>query len=591
MKRKFLSSFLAITMTFAIMVTAFPLIVSAETPHVTWFDEGITVVGDFHEGFAAAYIGEWPNQRWGIINQFGYAVIEFIYDEFPWAGWADSLPFSEGPMIVRLGDNWGAINPDGRIAVEFIYESIRPFYNGFAEVWLPGGMNGRRGIINQNGEIIVPIEYDNVRHFSEGLAAVNRDNRWGFYDKNGNNVVPIIYYGVRDFSGGLARVQLGTWPNQQFGFIDPTGAPIVPIIYDRAGSPGYGVADFHEGLTPAMRDGKWGFVGKCGTELIPFDYYEDVTNFSGGLAGVRRDGKWGFINQSNELIIPFQFNLIQNFPELVFSEGLTPVGMGSFDTGWKWGFVGNDGRIVIDIIYDEVGRFFDRFTWVQRGIWPNQQMGIIDKYGNYIIEIGEFSSVRPFRNGFAAVERNNLWGLINQYGEIVVPIEYTWHSMVDTQDFGFSENLLRVTSGEWPNQRRGFVNTAGEIVVPIIFNSIGQFRNGYAVVELDGRFGLLRNPLLPCDVSIDNDFEIVPPTIDRVNETITFTIENLDEEKRTLEIITAVFDEYERFTGFETITITIPAGESETETANFPINSRIFIWDMETMTPIINPIY
>ena len=74
------------------------------------------------------------------------------------------------------------------------------------------------------------------------------------------------------------------------------------------GSPGEALA---QASTPALYpvgvDGKYGFVDKTGTMVIPTQY-EKVGVFSDGLAPVQLNGRYGYIDRTGAMVIPLQYN-------------------------------------------------------------------------------------------------------------------------------------------------------------------------------------------------------------------------------------------------------------------------------------------
>ena len=59
--------------------------------------------------------------------------------------------------------------------------------------------------------------------------------------------------------------------------------------------------------------------------------YEDAESFSDGLAAVKQGGKWGYIDEDGKLVISCQFD--KAYP---FSEGLAIVGKIQQQEGWHW---------------------------------------------------------------------------------------------------------------------------------------------------------------------------------------------------------------------------------------------------------------
>ena len=58
-------------------------------------------------------------------------------------------------------------------------------------------------------------------------------------------------------------------------------------------------------------NGKWGFIDKSGTLVIPARY-DDARSFHEGLAGVQINDKWVFIDKSGTLVIPVRYDYVFN---------------------------------------------------------------------------------------------------------------------------------------------------------------------------------------------------------------------------------------------------------------------------------------
>jgi hypothetical protein len=363
--------------------------------------------------------------------------------------------FSEGLAAVRVGDwdtgKWGFVNVMGEIVIPPIYNSVRSFSEGLAAFGVECGqcmscLGGRRcympkwGFINTSGEIVIPAQYSRVQNFSESLAAVNVGGvyshtgiiggEWGFINTSGEVVIPIRYGDVQSFSEGLAAV---AWSNcdgclfceenesfscrfsSRWGFINTNGGVIIPNVYE-LDSWAVNVGIFREGLAAVSQDEKWGFINTSGEVIIPFEY-DWARGFSEGLAAVnigydnwRADGKWGFINTSGEMVIQ--------------------LGIGRYYSPWTEEYA-----------YSVVGDFNESIALINRGVqsegW-HYDYQFINKRGEIISSLGEFTYAEDFNHGLAAVavrrpcEHDYVfgdtwcadWGIINLQGEYVLPLEY-----------------------------------------------------------------------------------------------------------------------------------------------------------------------
>lgn len=109
--------------------------------------------------------------------------------------------------------------------------------------------------------------------------------------------------------------------------------------------------------------------------------------------------------------------------------GLTCIALE--DENGKWGYVGSDGKTIIDFKCDAdvnsyCGKIIDDdsishpylFTGDYVPVLVNSSYGYYDIDGNCVVKSGEFEQARPVHNGRAWVRKDGLWGVI-QLGEIV----------------------------------------------------------------------------------------------------------------------------------------------------------------------------
>lgn len=105
----------------------------------------------------------------------------------------------------------------------------------------------------------------------------------------------------------------------------------------------------------------------------------------------------------------------------------------------------------------------------------------------------------PILDGMASVERDGKWGFINEAGEEVIPCIYD-------EVWAFSRGLVRVQlKGKW-----GFINNEGEEIIPCIFDYMGFMDEvGVATVELNGKYGYYNKDgqeVVPCIYDSAHDF-------------------------------------------------------------------------------------
>ena len=102
------------------------------------------------------------------------------------------------------------------------------------------------------------------------------------------------------------------------------------------------------------------------------------------------------------------------------NSGLHPVRAKDSD---RWGFISASGKFTIPPQFSRVTEFNEGLALAQAG----QAWGVIDTQGKWQVPPHlQFSSVRAFCNGLAAVEGGNRerWGFINTDGILVIELQY-----------------------------------------------------------------------------------------------------------------------------------------------------------------------
>jgi hypothetical protein len=390
---------------------------------------------------------------------------------------------------VKFDGKWGFINNYGKEVIPFIYDSVYFFKNGLA----PVSINDKHGYIDKEGKIIIPLIYDSTFAYSNEKIKVGLNKLEGIINARDERLIPLVYDSI-SFSDDLLNVSF----NGKHGLIDWSNIIKVPFEYQY-------ISEFEDDLAKVKLDGKWGMINRKGHEIIPC-IYDELSDFAFGLAIVSINQRHGLINKTNKLILPFNrdYNIneilspdvielqingtptylfiksnlkIQNFSIYHFSEGLY-----SAKHAGKYGYIDEDGNVVIPFKYESAGDFVNGVAAVKL----NNAIRWIDKNENVIRQFNT-AYIGPFKNGIAYTGG----GFINQAGdEIVSPRKYEY-----TQD-EFSDGLTIVALHE----KFGFIDTNGKEVINLkySFREIGssdlsfyEFQNGLALIYSDDAYGYI----------------------------------------------------------------------------------------------------
>jgi len=146
--------------------------------------------------------------------------------------------------------------------------------------------------------------------FCEGLAVAEKEELYGYVDREGREIIPFRYDWADAFDEGLAVVKLGA----RFGLVDKQGIEVFMPVYE----------DIRwrsdNGVVFTCLEGRWTIKSRQG-EAITENSFDFIFDFSESLASVRKGGKYGYIDRSGTVVIPLLYDEAYSFS----SEGLATV--------------------------------------------------------------------------------------------------------------------------------------------------------------------------------------------------------------------------------------------------------------------------
>lgn len=228
------------------------------------------------------------------------------------------------------------------------FEIADPFIEDLSRI----KYHGKWGFINTKGEMIVSPLYDSVINFSDGLAAFLWQNgKWGFVDKTGKNVIYPQFDYVGSFSDGTAAaLKENSW-----GMIDTKGYFVGNPEIDNNG-------DLQTLLAISQKDQPPIKMSAALADQFGLDY---VGRYFYTLAAASKDGGWGFINQQGDIVIDLKYEAVGDFSNRVVRV---------MQNG-KWGFLDQEGKVIIPFIFEEVTDFQNELAFVL----VDQKWGLIRK--------------------------------------------------------------------------------------------------------------------------------------------------------------------------------------------------------------------
>ena len=233
---------------------------------------------------------------------------------------------------------------------------------------------------------------------------------------------------------------------------------------------------------PFGRDGKVGFIDYTGREIIPprFGNAGDWAHFENGLAPVFEPGVGsGYIDISGKFVIgPTQ---VWGWGR-PFHEDVACVLIWN-EKGNRAGWIDRQGKFLFSGMGVE-GTYFSEGLMSMPG--PNGKWGFVNKDFKFVIP-PQFDYAYEFSEGRAEVTVNRKSGFIDKTGKMIVPLKYD-------MAWSFHDGLARVRrdvevgtqmTGHGAQRKYryqyGFIDHAGNEVIPLQFEDATHFSNGYAM--------------------------------------------------------------------------------------------------------------
>ena len=220
---------------------------------------------------------------------------------------------------------------------------------------------------------------------------------------------------------------------------------------------------FSEGVVAECFNGKWGMVDTRNEIIIPFEY-EGICVCKNFLINAKKNGKYGLINKRNEVVVDFLYDEIDCW----CTRDCTAYPTLKDD---KWGIIDRYGNVLEDFIYDDAqlisdnednaGEFIILLKGDFKAIYSTKKRGFITEF--------EYNFVGYLSNNRFLVLKNGQVGFVDTYGEVVIPLIYDKYTHDD-----FSEGLCVV----YKDGKAGMIDTEGNVVVPFEYYKLYNCHEG-----------------------------------------------------------------------------------------------------------------
>jgi hypothetical protein len=331
--------------------------------------------------------------------------------------------------------------------------------------------------ISSSGQVM-NLDYkpiDAYSGYSEGLIKFVifkdvRETYYNFMDMSGKRLSDVEYADLEPFKDGLAKA-LGVLGGNKFhiGYLDHNGnlaidcealgyyqyfsfsEGLARVTYS---SEGTGRTFYENSYIQSMQSNAlYGYINKDGSVAIK-PQFKEAGDFHGGCAKVilGTDNRYALINTKGEVLTAENLSSMQDL-----SDGLARAKLDRETL-----YYDNAGRVVLkpdmkipghmeksnkDYVFndfhDGLASFYD---------YDRTVLGSIDKNGNVVF-------YKPFSDG--------------------------------SESWDYSEGLRVYRS----RSKYGYLDKTGEVAIEAQFDFVNNFKGGFAVVEVNGKKGIIKNPI------------------------------------------------------------------------------------------------
>jgi hypothetical protein len=283
---------------------------------------------------------------------------------------------------------------------------------------------------------VIPPLFDHASDFYQDVAWVCMGGRWRY----------------KDGQGTLSKTNLDQgYEGGRFGFIDRQGRFVIEPTFDH-------VWPFTDGLARVNIGGKWSHGSKAALHTL----------------NRVKGGRWGFVDGRGRIAVPLEYDDARHFKE----------GRAAVLKDGKWGFVDREGRISVEPRYDEVVDSRDGRIRARIG----NEWFLLDPEGTVLAS--GYEEILEFHENLARVKKRGRWGYIDPTGSLAIPLQD-----LETGHFHDGRALVRVllpvkqrrlprnVRGVIPDDRFGYIDRTGKIVIEPRFTAASDFKNGVAYVD------------------------------------------------------------------------------------------------------------
>lgn len=379
-------------------------------------------------------------------------------------------------------------------------DSIKLRKNRWYYVW----KKGKQGLYNESKERCIPIKYDAIVQITDNLFRVEKNGKKGVYNSNGTKVLSPIYDEIIEkgfWFGNNGCLKVGK--DGKYGICNEHGIPITKLIYSKIKGDSYKLELVKGNTSDFLLNYKY-LVYDCKTIKDAFSAPVNGIKTEDYFV-VEKDSLFGLLNEKGEMVITPQYTKLIN-RYLGYRYGKTPWLIAC--NGKKYGIIDINNHIILPFEYKDIRStkiedYFSVETESGKHFYDYVEKKFITDYTyDYFFGNGTYTSIKkdgkvtvinndtkkmmfPYKyqdiisiwsKPYFCVQQNDLYGLIDDNDNLIVPIIYQRPLWIVCKD-----KVVVYKDGKY-----GIINLKNELLYGMTEKRIVGYTNFFSIIDSKG---------------------------------------------------------------------------------------------------------
>lgn len=337
-----------------------------------------------------------------------------------------NLWYEEGILKVKKGEFYGLIDFSGKEILAPEYQEVKALEGVKNSVLIK--KDDQWGLSDHQGNIIIPTQYREIKgikeNYQNGYIVINQEGKYGMIDFNKAVILEAKYEDIKEIVGNNLYVVKENGNNK---VINKQGETVLDNQYGE-------VQAIYDKNIIVKKNKKYGIINTDKEEKIK-PQYEELFYLYNQYYIAKQNGKYGIINEQNETVLPFEYSQIIYHKDvnIIQAEKDGAIKSDIYNTNIEKQLEGiieeiNYNRNYIKVRMED-GYHYYNFKLEEKSSWElltnrtlflskkDGKYGYINQDGNVVVDYIYEEAMEFNEYGFAAVKKDGKWGSINQEGK------------------------------------------------------------------------------------------------------------------------------------------------------------------------------